>query len=71
MIIVDTSVWIEVLRDRIGEIVQSFRQKVSGDVYVLTRFTQLELLQGAKVQRTWGRQPHLSPAIYSPPKLFF
>jgi predicted nucleic acid-binding protein len=65
MIIVDTSVWIEVLRDRRGEIVQSFRQEVSGDVYVLTRFTQLELLQGARDEYEWQKlEEYLSTQFY-------
>ena len=48
MILVDTSVWVEVLKDKDGGIVQDFRDWVGGEVYALTRFTQLELLQGAK-----------------------
>ena len=65
MIIVDTSVWIEVLRDRSGEIVQAFRRKVSGEVYVLTRFTQLELLQGARDEYEWQRlEDYLSTQFY-------
>ncbi len=55
MIIVDTSVWIDVLRDRNGRIVESFRKAVGDDIYVLTRFTQLELLQGAKDEYEWRR----------------
>ena len=65
MIIVDTSVWIEVLRDRSGEIVQAFRRKVSGEVYVLTRFTQLELLQGARDEYEGQRlEDYLSTQFY-------
>lgn len=48
MILVDTSVWVEVLKDKDGEIVQTFRDRVGTDIYTLTRFTQLELIQGAK-----------------------
>ncbi|HDH98793.1 MAG TPA: PIN domain nuclease [Deltaproteobacteria bacterium] len=55
MIIVDTSVWIDVLRDRNGHLVSSFRQAIGDDIYVLTRFTQLELLQGAKDEYEWKR----------------
>ncbi len=54
MILVDTSVWVEVLKDKDGEIVQSFRDRVGTDIYALTRFTQLELLQGAKNEWEWG-----------------
>jgi len=53
MNLVDTSVWIELLRDRTGKAKKAF-QGISGDVpYVLCRFTQLELLQGAKDEREW------------------
>ena len=55
MILVDTSVWIEVLRNRKGRVVQSFRDRVRDDVWVLSRFTQLELLQGAKDEYEWKR----------------
>jgi len=66
MIIVDTSVWVEVLRDRTGEVVQLFRQKVSGEVYLLTRFTQLELLQGARDEYEWQRlEDYLSTQLYA------
>lgn len=66
MIIVDTSVWVEVLRDRTGEVVQLFRRKVSGEVYLLTRFTQLELLQGARDEYEWQRlEDYLSTQLYA------
>lgn len=55
MIIVDTSVWIDVLRDRNGRIVESFRKAVGDDISVLTRFTQLELLQGARDEYEWKK----------------
>ena len=46
MILVDTSVWIEVLRDKTGKIVQAFRERIGTDICIFSRFTQLELLQG-------------------------
>ncbi|RLD96818.1 MAG: PIN domain nuclease, partial [Aquificota bacterium] len=55
MILVDTSVWIDVLRDRKGEVVEAFRKIIGDDLYVLTRFTQLELLQGAKDDYEWRK----------------
>jgi len=65
MIIVDTSVWIEVLRDRTGEIIQSFRRKTTGEVCVLTRFTQLELLQGARDEYEWQKlEDYLATQFY-------
>ncbi|MBW3670907.1 MAG: PIN domain-containing protein [Acidobacteria bacterium] len=52
MILVDTSVWIDIFRDRRkGDL---FRQKARGRDLVLCRFTQLELLQGARDVREWA-----------------
>ncbi len=48
MMIVDTSIWIDVLKDKTGAIVTKFRKRVEGEVIVFNRFVQLELLQGAK-----------------------
>ena len=53
MILVDTSVWIEILRDKTGNIVNAFHERIGTDNYVMSRFNQLELLQGAKNQREW------------------
>jgi hypothetical protein len=53
MILVDTSVWISLLRDKGGDVVAAFRRRVGAEVYVLTRFNQLELLQGAKDLKEW------------------
>jgi predicted nucleic acid-binding protein len=65
MILVDTSVWIKVLRDRNGEIVQAFIDRIKDDVTLLTRFTQLELLQGAKDETEWNKlDEYLSTQYY-------
>ena len=65
MILVDTSVWIEVLRDRQGDVVESFRKKTYGEILVLSRFTQLELLQGAKSGDEWKLlEKYLSTQLY-------
>ena len=53
MNLVDTSVWIELLRDRTGKIRKTFQIIIGEAPYVLCRFTQLELLQGAKDEREW------------------
>jgi predicted nucleic acid-binding protein len=53
MILVDTSVWISLLRDRRGHMVRAFRERVGEDISVLTRFTQMELLQGARNEQEW------------------
>jgi len=55
MILVDTSVWIEVLRDRTGRVSAKFRDRTRSDIVVLSRFVQLELLQGAKDDLEWRR----------------
>ena len=55
MILVDTSVWIEVLRDKRGDRVNRFRERLGDEEYALCRFTQLELLQGAKDEREWNQ----------------
>lgn len=65
MILVDTSVWIDILRDRSGEVVKTFREVVGDRLYVLTRFTQLELLQGAKDDYEWKKlEEYLDTQIY-------
>ena len=53
MILVDTSVWIAVFRDKEGGTVRRFRERVGEEICVLTRFTQLELLQGARDEKEW------------------
>ena len=55
MILVDTSVWIEVLADRFGGKKATFEAALAGDEVVLTRFNQLELLQGARDEREWSQ----------------
>ena len=55
MILVDTSVWIEVLKDKTGKTVRAFRDRTEDDVIVFCRFVQLELLQGAKDELEWNR----------------
>lgn len=53
MILIDTSVWVEVLRDKTGRIVKVFRERIGDEVIAFSRFTQLELLQGAKNEQEW------------------
>lgn len=48
MILVDTSVWVDILRDKTGKVVSRFRHLTQDQLIVLSRFNQLELLQGAK-----------------------
>ena len=51
MILVDTSVWIEIFRDKTGHFVKAFQKIIGSKSYVLSRFNQLELLQGARDQQ--------------------
>jgi len=65
MILVDTSVWIAVLRDKTGSVVRAFRSRVGDDLVVFSRFIQLELLQGARDEHEWGRlDDYLSTQYY-------
>ena len=49
MILVDTSVWIQVLRDKRGTAVQGFRERLGDEIIVLCRFTQLEKIAQIRV----------------------
>lgn len=53
MVLIDTSVWIAALRNRGGE-AQRLQAWLDRRVPALARFSQLELLQGAKDEREWG-----------------
>ena len=65
MILVDTSVWVLILRDKTGMAAGNFRKRVGTDIVVLSRFNQLELLQGAKNKKEWQMlEDYLSTQIY-------
>ena len=65
MILIDTSVWVEVLRDKSGRIVNVFRERVGEEIIAFSRFTQLELLQGAKNELEWQQlDNYLSTQYY-------
>jgi len=53
MILVDTSVWVEIFRDKTGDIARAFQEVIGAETYVISRFNQLELLQGARDQKEW------------------
>lgn len=55
MILIDTSVWIHVLADQHGDYARDLRRQCAGHDLVLTRFQQLELLQGCRDERQWDR----------------
>ncbi len=53
MVLVDTSVWVAVFRDATGGERNTLKSIVGVDEVVLTRFNQLELLQGARDEPEW------------------
>lgn len=53
MILVDTSVWIEIFKDKTGSVATAFQERIGSENYVLSRFNQLEILQGATDQKEW------------------
>ena len=64
MILVDTSVWIDVLRDKTGNIVRAFKSRTGDEIIVFSRFVQLELLQGASDEHEWSRLDEYLSAQY-------
>jgi predicted nucleic acid-binding protein len=65
MILVDTSVWIEIFKDRTGQVATAFQERIGSEDSVLTRFNQLELLQGAADQKEWELlEDYLSTQYY-------
>jgi predicted nucleic acid-binding protein len=53
MLLIDTSVWIGVFRDRSGQVRQQIETLIADRKVLLTRFTQLELLQGSINEQEW------------------
>ncbi len=53
MLLIDTSVWITVFRDRSGQVRQQLETLIANRQVLLTRFTQLELLQGSLNEQEW------------------
>jgi len=53
MVLVDSSVWVDVLRDRTGTRAARLRALVDRRDIVLSRITQMELLQGARTAKEW------------------
>jgi predicted nucleic acid-binding protein len=54
VILIDTSIWIKLFRDKTQQYSQRFYDFVGEQDVVLTRFQQLELLQGCRDEREWG-----------------
>nr|WP_217523337.1 PIN domain-containing protein [Pleurocapsa sp. PCC 7327] len=53
MLLIDTSVWIGVFRDRSDRVRQQLQTLIDDREVLLTRFTQLELLQGCLNEKEW------------------
>lgn len=53
MLLIDTSVWIGVFRDRSGQVRQRLETLIADRQVLLNRFTQLELLQGSLNEQEW------------------
>jgi len=51
--LIDTSVLVALFRDRTGAVSHALRDLLGGRDYYLTRFTQMELLQGARDEKEW------------------
>jgi predicted nucleic acid-binding protein len=53
MVLIDTSIWIHVFRDKSQHYAQQLHKEMGGQNIVLTRFQQLELLQGCRDEQEW------------------
>jgi predicted nucleic acid-binding protein len=54
MVLVDTSVWVDVFRDASGSRRDTLAAALEGEPIVLTRFNQLEMLQGCRDEKEWS-----------------
>ncbi|MEZ5536315.1 MAG: PIN domain nuclease [Thiolinea sp.] len=54
MLLIDTSIWINVFADKQGDYSRELQAMINGREVVLTRFQQLELLQGSRNEKEWG-----------------
>lgn len=48
MIVVDSSVLVEVLKDKTGIILKKYKALIGADIEVFTRLTEMEILRGAR-----------------------
>ena len=53
MILIDTSIWIQIFRDKQGLEAKRIQTWINGRQIILTRFVQLELLQGCRDEKEW------------------
>ncbi|MDJ0650128.1 MAG: PIN domain-containing protein [Xenococcaceae cyanobacterium MO_188.B19] len=55
MLLIDTSIWIEVLRDKSKVKAAKLKTIIAGRNYYLSIFTKMELLQGCKDEIEWAK----------------
>ena len=72
MLLIDTSVWIKLFGDTNGKFKQALVDAIDDRDYYLSRFSQTELLQGAKNDHEWAElnnylstQEYVDPSIES------
>ena len=53
MILIDTSLWLAVYRDRSGSISERVQRALGGEEYVLCQFVRAEILRGCRDQAEW------------------
>ncbi len=54
MLLIDTAGWINVFRDKTGQHKQRLAALIGEQTVVLSRFTQMELLQGCRDDKEWS-----------------
>ena len=54
MVLIDTSIWIRIFRDKEGSESRRIRQWLGDREVLLSRFNQLELLQGCRNENEWS-----------------
>jgi Predicted nucleic acid-binding protein, contains PIN domain len=65
MILIDTSVWILIFKDKTGTQADRVQTWLNGREVVLTRFNQLEILQGCRDDKEWQLlSSHLESQTY-------
>ena len=72
MLLIDTSVWIKLLRKNSDDFKQILIEAIDGRDYYLSRFTQTELLQGCRDEQEWSTlysylevQDYIEPSLES------
>ncbi len=53
--LIDTSVLVPLFRDRSGAVSAALKKLLEEQDFFLTRFTQMELLQGARHEKEWSK----------------